>query len=426
MLSKLFGINELKITPIKKVSKGRNCWGGDAVIFYVKNGRGLIKQKYGDDGNKGLSSLVYDDIPISKIHGDCNFSTTCEKFISAGYGLDKVKDKTIFELERVLNKPFVSLEDSFKNLEPLIELLPDGYYALADLELLPTNGDGEFFWNLGNEPKYNRASAPISDDETWLEVKPKYILPTISPKFFNIDKADSYVKNNEERALAYYLEGYLCALLHGHHKAVAAAMEKRPVKTLVILPTTMILDANESLDSEDGIIIAGETFYEKDLGSGIKKVKDFIEDNKMSKMEVEKYLSLRDDNFGTYSWPKAILNIGEYFPDVFTLACMKWAGDLTNVRLDKIVNKKEICDINTAYYIVKSLYITKNPRFKEVAFFICKNEEYSSIWSDVYLLLAKIKDKDIENFFMDYSINYGNLKPNINKIVNDYLKENLK
>ena len=151
-----------------------------------------------------------------------------------------------------------------------------------------------------------------------------------------------------------------------------------------------------------------------------------MEDNKMSQMEVEKYLNLKDDSFGTYSWPKAILNIGEYFPDVFTLACMKWAGDLTNIRLDKITNKKEVCDINTAYYIVKTLYVTKNPRFREVAFFIAKNEEYSSIWGDVYLLLAKIKDKDVENFFMDYSINYGNLKPNINKIVNDYLKGNIK
>ncbi|HIG0356665.1 hypothetical protein FC976_18735 [Clostridium sporogenes] len=422
MLSKLFSKNQIDIIPIKRLEKNKNCWGGEGIVFYLKNGKGILKQKYGSNDTHGLSCLVYDNSPLSRFHADEYFCPTCEKLISAGYGLDKTNDQTISKLRETLNQPFVSLEESLKNLEPLLGLLPTGYYALADLELFPTDGNDNFFWSVGNKPVINKASCPVYDDGNWSEDRPKYILPTQPPRLFNRDTAEFYRSNDSYRAIAYYLDGYLCALLDGHHKAVAAAMEKRNLKTLVVLPTTGIFTSNNDKD-KDGLIIAGETIYENELLSNLEKVRGHFTDNRMSEREMENYLSLNDESFGTYNWSQDILKTSKYFPSAFTVACMEWAGDLSDLRLDKIINNEEMCYNSTLHYIARVLFELKNPRFKEVAFFIGKNESYVSIWNEVYSLIAKIKnDEDVENFFVDFLINDEGLRTDITKIVDDYFR----
>lgn len=422
MLSKLFSKNQIDIIPIKRLEKDKNCWGGEGIVFYLKNGKGILKQKYGSNDTQGLSCLVYDNSPLSKFHADEYFCPTCEKLISAGYELDKINDQTISKLRETLNQPFVSLEESLKNLEPLLGLLPTGYYALADLELLPTDGNDNFFWSVGNKPMINKASCPVYDNGNWSEDRPKYILPTQPPRLFNRDTAEFYRSNDSYRAIAYYLDGYLCALLDGHHKAVAAAMEKRNLKTLVVLPTTGIFTSNNDKD-KDGLIIAGETIYENELLSNLEKVRGHFTDNRMSESEMENYLSLNDESFGTYNWSQDILKTSKYFPSAFTVACMEWAGDLSDLRLDKIINNEEMCDNSTLHYIARVLFELKNPRFKEVAFFIGKNESYVSIWNEVYSLIAKIKnDEDVENFFVEFLINDEGLRTDITKIVDDYFR----
>ncbi|MBU5484326.1 hypothetical protein KQI86_08295 [Clostridium sp. MSJ-11] len=422
MLSKLFGKNQTEIIPIRKIDKNKNCWDGEGIVFYLKNGKGRLRQKYGSNDTQGLSCLVYDNIPLSKFHGDEYFCPTCEKLISAGYGLDKTNDQIISKLRESLNQPFVSLEESLKNLEMLLGLLPTGYYALADLELFPTDGEGNFFWTIGNKPTLNKASCPIYDDGNWSEDGPKYILPTQPPRLFNRDTAEFYRNNDNYRAIAYYLDGYLCALLDGHHKAVAAALEKRPLKTLVILPTTGLFYPNDDQGIKGGLIIAGETVGENELLSSLKKIADSFTENQMSKSEIEDYLSLNDESFGTYNWSEDILKTGEYFPSAFTAACIEWAGDLSDSRIDKIISYEEICDNGTLYYIAKALFELKSPRFKELAFFIGKNEFCVSIWKDVYSLIANIKDEEVENFFVEFLINDEKLRPDITKIVDDYFK----
>ncbi len=421
VLKKLFGKKQIEIIPIKKLEKNKNSWGGDGIVFYLKNGKGILRQKYGSNETQGLSCLVYDNIPLNKFHGEEYFCPTCEKLISAGYGLDKANDYTISKLRETLNQPFVSLEQSLQNLEPLLGLLPTGYYALTDIELFPTDGDGNFFWTIGNNPILNKATCTIYDNGNWSEGGPKYILPTQPPRLFNKDTAEFYRCNDNYRGIAYFLDGYLCALLDGHHKAVAAAMEKRPLKTLVILPTTGVLFPNKDQGSKGGLIISGQTLYKNELLSSIKKVGNSFSENRMSPGEMNEYLRLHDESFGTYKWSEDILETGKYFPDIFTIACMEWAGDLSDSRLDKIIKDEEVFDEDcTLYYIVKALFESENPRFKQVAFYIGRNESYVSIWNKVYTLLGKVKDEEVEDFFVEYLINDEKLRPDITRIVDDY------
>lgn len=54
LLSKMFGKNKIDIIPIKKLEKDKNCWGGDGIVFYLKNGKGILRQKYGSNDAQGL------------------------------------------------------------------------------------------------------------------------------------------------------------------------------------------------------------------------------------------------------------------------------------------------------------------------------------------------------------------------------------
>ncbi|MCZ6067435.1 hypothetical protein O5258_18070 [Escherichia coli] len=45
----------------------------------------------------------------------------------------------------------------------------------------------------------------------------------------------------------YLPDSYLCVLLDGHHKATAAALEGRPLKTLVLSTATHFNDEQQTL-----------------------------------------------------------------------------------------------------------------------------------------------------------------------------------
>ncbi|WP_042338783.1 hypothetical protein [Desulfosporosinus youngiae] len=109
------------------------------MVFYVKNGKGLLSTKYGYLENEALATLVYGDTPLIKFQADeAYFCPTREKLVAAGYGLEMSDQKVISELREVLNHKFISLEKSLENLQLLLRLLPAGYYALVDTELCPT------------------------------------------------------------------------------------------------------------------------------------------------------------------------------------------------------------------------------------------------------------------------------------------------
>lgn len=44
------------------------------------------------------------------------------------------------------------------------------------------------------------------------------------------------------------------------------------------------------------------------------------------------------------------------------------------------------------------------------------------IWHDIFMLLTKIKDEDIENFFIKYLIDSEVERADLNKIIEDYIR----
>lgn len=423
MLFNFIKKSNAEITIVKEIDRHNSDWGGKGIIFYVKNGKGLLSMKYGYLDNDALTALIFGDIPLIKFHEKGSyFCPTCEKLVAAGYGLNMSDQQVISELHDILNKKFVSLEESVENLKPLLGLLQTGYYALVDSELCPTDGNGNFFWKLNNKPDYNKASCPIyGGDGRWSEVVPYYILPTQPPSHYDPKQAEFYSGIDDYRAVAYYMGGYLCALLDGHHKAVAAAIEKKKVKTLVIVPTTSISLPNDKQNFKGGIFINGTFISQEELIIPVSELMTSFKFNQLKKEETEKYLSLYNSDFDlNYGWPQEILETEKSFPDAITVARLQWAGDISDERLDRILlNKESISDKDTLNITV-ALYYTKNPRFKEMAFYFCKNYSFASVWYEIYELLANVIDEEVEDFFVDYLVHDEKRYPEINKIIDNY------
>ncbi len=326
MLPNFFKKYNTEIITVKQINNQNSNCGGNGVVFCVKNGKDLLSMKAGYCSSNGvLTTLVYGNTPLIKFCEDI-YRDFCpdrkEKLISAGYGLNMSDQQVISELRGILNSKFISLEESVEALKPLLGLLPTGYYALVDTELCPTDGNGEFFWKLNNKPTYNKASCSIhNEDGTYSEGFPYYILPTQPPSHYNPKQAEFYRHKDDYRALAYYMAGYLCVLIDGHHKAVAAAIDKKKVKTLVIVPTSFITTINDdALKLKRGISIKGTFFGEKELIIPFSKIiKSF--DGGIKREEAEKYLSVYNRDFDQYyDWPLEILEAEKIFPDVITVA----------------------------------------------------------------------------------------------------------
>ncbi len=423
MFRKFFKSSSPELITIKTIEKYQPDWGGSGVVFYIRNGKALLSNKYGYLENDALATLVYGDTPLIKFHGDGPyFCPTCEKLVAAGYGLNMSDQQMISDMREILNHKFVSLEQSLENLKPLLGLLPTGYYALVDTELCPTNGNGEFFWKLNNTPTYNKASCPIyGGDGLWSAGFPYYILPTQPPSLYNPQQAEFYRKNDEYRAIAYHVDGYLCALLDGHHKAVAAALNKKKVKTLVIIPAGLAWEANKNQNTKGGISINGITLYEDELLTPVLEVMHSWGENKLKESETKTYLSLKNKDFDNkYEWSQDILEAEEAFPDVSTVARIEWAGDISDERLNRILKSQEALEDKDGLNISIALFYNKSPRFKEMAFYFCKNYSFATVWHEIYELLANIKDEDIEKFFIDYLVQDDKDHPEIKKIINQY------
>ena len=420
MIKNIFSRNKIEILPIKAM--------GNKIVFQVKNGMRRLKKVYGNIGEKEIHMLMFDDIPLINFHGENYFCPTCEKMISAGYGLDKCSEIKPFmeKIRQTLNISFDCMEKSFEALKPFFGLLESGYYLLSEEELFPTNGDEEFFWKIGSEPKLNQATYMKYDSEDFRlgTAKAKYMLPTQPPERFNRQCAEEYRTRKDTRALAYSTEGNLCAVLDGHHKATAAAIDGKSMKTLLISPMTAVAQTMEGKGKWKRTLYFNEfKLPEEELPIKLPEDNKIFPSNRLKEDELKRLMLLKEKSFDKYEWPQEILDTAKQYYSSEVLAYIEWAGDLSDGRLNGILEGKCVENESTLIYIAEALYATKNPRFTEFTISVCKNEIYRPKIKELYELLAKVKTQEVEDFFVEYLVDIENNRQDIKKIIDDYFAE---
>ena len=231
---------------IRKLDVSGYGWCSEAVLVYVKNGRGVLKSIIGkaDEDYQYKASLLLNNKHL--IYGEYPIFPTCSAMLARGYGIENADCIEIEQIRSRINSEYISIENSVEDLSPITGLLKSGYYVIADAPQYPTAGDEHFFVNVPDELTYRQSACAEYYSNKYLAVLggyPAYIYPTQSNSCLNPDRANEYLtiidKPCSPRAIALYNYGFISALLDGHHKAYAAARKGCMLKCLVIIPLTL-------------------------------------------------------------------------------------------------------------------------------------------------------------------------------------------
>ena len=132
---------EVKI--IKEIDTAEQWWCSSAVLFSVKNGKNTIRNRFGplDKDYEYYAQLQLNGKPLAQ--GKYPECPTCKAMLATGYGIENIDCPELEAARTCMNSGFVSITDSAEKIKPLLGLLRDGYYVLADTICFPSDGDGE-------------------------------------------------------------------------------------------------------------------------------------------------------------------------------------------------------------------------------------------------------------------------------------------
>jgi len=277
--------NKTEVNILKEIDTTDTWWCSSAVLFTVKNGRNTISEKFGpfDKDYECYGHLQLNGMPL--IQGKFPECSTCKAMLATGYGIENIGCPELVEARDCMNSGFVSITDSAERIKPLLGLLCDGYYALADTICFPSDGGGNFFYEVPDELKYYDAACYgyyCSWDYNLIDHFPMFLYPTQSSSLINDERVEYYkeiLQSDAEppRALAYHYHGFMNTLLDGHHKACAAASLGKHVKCLTIIPC-------------DGYLFDRNTLKR---GTNLKEVNPVVETLAFAGLETEAENDLR-------------------------------------------------------------------------------------------------------------------------------------
>ena len=414
------------------------------IVFSVKNGLGKLRNEFGasDDHYDTNNILMLGDTPLIQAEVPCY--PTCRSLLMAGYGIENADSPELRAVCDAVNADFIDIEQSFEIMRPLLGLLEDGYYLLADAECIPTDGNGHFFWDI--DPALHEYDAATSayyiseEDGCFLcaceDVEPMFLYPTQSASVFNRERAEYYREHNRDyenapRAIAFNSAYGISALLDGHHKAAAAAMNGQRVKCLLIIPSfeQFCKPANGEWEFSrqvftNEIFFTAEDFTEKEIAQ-IRK--EWVVKHAKINSPNRKKLELFPHKFKPREWESEFTAYAEKYPTVRQLVLEKLFGitdryteivtclrdglkadkslySLTDIDSGLFRNNREKGEeIPALRLLLEKAHRDNDKSLKEVAFEIVRTHFGGYVLTAAALryLLMFDNDSDVEKVFVD-------------------------
>ncbi|WDB73193.1 hypothetical protein PS034_17135 [Escherichia albertii] len=387
------------------------------VIFSVRSGKGFLRRcVIHEPHSYGLiHSLCWQDVPLIRFWSETG-CPTCAEFVYSGFADDEQGAAQFLSALENWNRPWSGMADAFAALTPLFSCLADGYYLLEDCELYPTDGNGHFFWAATDHSSSNPATVAVWDPEYgyFSDTAPCFLLPGQPPSHFNPERATFYRDKPDARALAWYLtDSYLCVLLDGHHKATAAALEGRPLKTLVISTATRFNDEQQTL-----VFPGGECLHKTELQYRIPKLTAWktLPPGSWESFGPDKHIH-------TYqNWPEELEQSVSRYPSLDQAWQIVEAGNLSETRIKRMIQQGLEGD-EKADVILQALFFTHSPLFVDFARFVITHPAYAIYRPLAFRLMAQHRTPQADAFFLDFAINDDGERPELTKIMDDYFRK---
>ncbi len=385
------------------------------VLIAVSNGQGLLREEQIDTQDSSHLILSLGDQSLMQLQGDEYFCPTCEKILKSAYGLEQ--SKIFREQMQGLNhnEDFMELVNS---MTPFWELLSDGCYILLDTKLYPTDGNGHLFWNVPNLD-YTLPGTCIYyyGDCEWGNCRPHFTITTQPYRILNPNRVEYYEKHPQGRALAYHMDGYMTALIDGHHKAMAAAKTHQMVDALVIIPCY-----TSWRSSDDGSLttyLGNEEWLWNCNEYGIAPRETKI--IKKESWNSENISALFISDVPEDAKPE-MDQLAAYYPDVHGVASIDLLGEITNQRLDNIIRHQEIIAAERVTYFLKALVSLKHYRIIELFdFFLHENAYDLYKYAMIKEIVSLNADGKLTDYFIDVMVEFEDDYPEIKDLILDYI-----
>lgn len=378
------------------------------------------------------SEIRLNNTPLVQINAP--YCPTSNSLLATGYGIENAKCQELMEIQKEINADFISLENSIKAMEPLLKLFETEFYLIAEAECYPTDGNGNFFWNIPNEftdsPATGLAYLKDSDTDTYCVFnQPVYLYPTQTTDCYNEERVKYYINkfnnadNNEPRAIVYNFGGFINFIIDGHHKACAAALLGKPLKCLLIIKG----EYSKNYDKDNQIFL-------KFLSSNIRK-----ED---IPIKYQPFLKEKEKNWGSIlinegtvnkrQWEDKYINSAKKYPSLIEYATKVDDLIYENIEIsDELIN---YCLINfdidsqvKARKIFRNLELLNVEKAKDFAVRYAKASLKQEISNNlklvIYNFLVNMKnDTEVEQIFIDYIVCNEDRDDPVLELINSYWK----
>lgn len=366
------------------------------ILFKVKNGHGKLKMKYVKDENDNMKEAYFlGNTPLVMTNSE--YCPTCSVLIQLAEGREKV-DSEVIEILNNINS-IQNVEDGFQKIKPILSLLEDGYYVLKEIELVPTDGEGNFFWKLDGVSQNYNASADLYYDCKCFAGVPKFMVPSQGMECYNKERVDYYrerIKNGEKLfGIAIELRGFIALLIDGHHKATAAYLEGKTLSCITVINPYVYRYSN----GEEGIRYLHEEIPFSKLNSG-KEIKEFFNNRNSSKNNFDhNYQEVILENKQSVSID--LISPKKEFIDYKTFALSTEAEDTSDNKILELLNYIGEEPIEELEYIFYNLEVNNKPKARELSIKIINKEEFQSLWGICINFLTQYNDEEVQDLFVN-------------------------
>lgn len=407
---------------VARVPAEKLSWKQDALIVWIPKTKGQLRYVYGrDKHNEPKGFLLLNDVPLVKIHA--NECPTCDQVLQAGYGLDKVDTNIVKQIECYENLCEIDEDKFIENLNPILKMLESGLYLFSNILYYPTDGQGNCFWTVNNKPKISRGLS-----QSWeAQEIPSFLIPTQPVSKIDNERIDYYrkkLKNGENLGgLAFYIEGYMSAILDGHHRAIASLLEHKPISCITISRVHAI-SFGDKRNQLKAIWACGQSIDASILPEPInKRISDGFNNIRLiDTSEVNKFLSMESEEWKGISFDNEVIDAARSLPRISDMVSISLAGELTDERIDRVFqgNVFNDEDLESMKHIFNAMIALNDHRAYTLGFKIASSDKWTLLWEEAYKYLSRFRNNEIENLFIDFLINDEENRTHIKKIIDDY------
>ena len=422
-------MSSLRITPVADIAATDLPWRRPATLIVVEGGSGVLRQQLQRVSEHDFErTLMLGEVPLVHAHLDDYGCPTCLKLLARGMDRYHVEPSLVDKLRDASKVPNAPIASGLDNLTPLLDLLVDGVYLFSWVPHYPTNGQRESFWALSQRLRSLDATIGWAN-HYWLygDEMPSFLLPTQSFEACNWQRVEEYrtqVRNGAVLGgIAYESEGFLSALLDGHHRATAALLEGTTIDCLTIMEPCL-----RGMTSEQHLQVYDRRIELESLPSAAVCLLEQRDERwKRAKLGAQTRETERAFQYPDTPHWKALRKAANKMPDVSDVTAgllverHNYQGlDLTDERIAYLLARyDERIDF---FVFAQGLFVRRDPRALKLALRLGREEPDDS-QVPVFRYLATQRTPEVEAFFIEYCVNDEGKYPELTDIVNDYLQE---